>query len=253
MLGRAAGIIGAMSVAAVFYILLICGLIPYASIRSARALDRGAKLPDFKRHVYSALTVQAYMLISALVVAQQIEIDDAHATLLSSLFPRPHFEWKFVWVGLAALAVTLGTLPIRRRFVSDALKRRLYQRMPKTPRQLGGWSTVSLAAGFGEEVVYRGVLFNILAYTLHGWWPAAIICSAVFAIAHVIQGWFVAGCIFLFAVGFHGMVWYCGDLYTAMVVHFVYDLVIGIIIGFWLRPPPEVEPASAPDKAGITR
>ncbi|MES1211632.1 MAG: CPBP family intramembrane glutamic endopeptidase, partial [Acidobacteriota bacterium] len=137
----------------------------------------------------------------------------------------------------------------RRRYVSIELKRRLYRRMPHHGRQVLLWAVVALAAGFCEEVVYRGVLFQILDYQIGGWWPAAIIASAAFALAHAIQGWFVASVIFVFSLGFHGMVWYCGDLYTAMAVNFIYDLVIGILIGLVLKPPVGVSATQQPDEA----
>jgi membrane protease YdiL (CAAX protease family) len=229
-----------MSPVAIVYVVLICGLIPYAALKSARAVNGGAKMPGFGRHVVMALLTQAYMVAIALYAAYSLDF-------LRYVLPPARFEWRFVWVGLVALAVTLGTLPIRRRFVSDRLKQRSYARMPHNGRQVAAWALVALAAGFCEEVVYRGVLFNILDYNLGGWWPAAIIASAAFAIAHIIQGWFVAACIFLFALGFHAMVWYCGDLYTAMIVHFAYDLAIGIIVGFFLKPQAaEVDRAAAP-------
>ena len=74
-------------------------------------------------------------------------------------------------------------------------------------------------------------------------WPAAIIASAVFAVAHIIQGSVVALFIFVVSIGFHGLVRYCGDLYTAMVVHFLYDVAIGYIVGFVLKPLPATRPA----------
>jgi membrane protease YdiL (CAAX protease family) len=226
-----------MSPAAVLYLILMCGLVPWASIKGARAIRADlSKLPTFQKHVKLALFTQVFMLAFALYTAHSLE-------LFPYLFPRPHCEARFLWVGLLALAVTLGTFPIRRMLVSDELKRRMYVRMPHNAPQLAQWTLVALMAGVGEEIAYRGVLFQVLDYKLHGWWPAALIASAVFALAHIIQGWWVALWIFAFSLGFHGLVYYCGDLYTAMVVHFVYDLLIGIIAGFFLRPPPATPPA----------
>jgi membrane protease YdiL (CAAX protease family) len=226
-----------MSPAAALYLIVMCGLLPWAAIKSARAVNADpSKLPSFEKYVKVALFTQVFMLALSLWTARNID-------LLPRLFPRPHFEARFLWIGLLALAVTLGTLPIRRKLVSDELKRRMYKRMPHNGPQLAQWALVALMAGVGEEIAYRGVLFMILSYWLGGWWPAALIASAAFSLAHVIQGWWVALWIFAFSLGFHGLVYYCGDLYTAMIVHFLYDLLIGIIAGFFLRPPPPTQPA----------
>jgi membrane protease YdiL (CAAX protease family) len=222
-----------MAPSAAVFLFLTCVLLPWLSIKSARAANAGAKLPNFRKHLLIALGTQAYMLAMAMYTAHDVGI---------VLFPSPRLEWRFVGVGAVALAVLLGTLPIRRRLVSDVLKRRLYERMPHYAGQMWGWTGLAAVAGFGEEIVFRGVLFQILYYKLEHWWLAALIASAVFAVAHIIQGRMVALWIFAFSIGFHGLVRYCGDLYTAMIVHFVYDAAIGYLVGFVLKPTTRASP-----------
>jgi membrane protease YdiL (CAAX protease family) len=213
------------------------------SIKGHRALRRGAEPPTHKKYLVSGLISQAYFLFMALVTAR-MGYDEVH------LFPPARFQWSYLGLGLLALVVMVGTFPIRRRWVSDDLKRRLDRRAPCTGAQFAQWALLAAAAGFCEEIAYRGVLFTILHHWLGGWWPAAVVASAVFALAHMIQGWVVVAVIFLFSLGFHGLVWYTGDLYTAMITHFIYDVVIGFILGFVIRPTPPSEPPHPVDPAG---
>ncbi|MFX9123708.1 CPBP family intramembrane glutamic endopeptidase, partial [Acinetobacter baumannii] len=50
------------------------------------------------------------------------------------------------------------------------------------------WGVLSLSAGLGEEVAYRGALFLTLTWWIGNQWIALVIVAAVFALAHVRQG-----------------------------------------------------------------
>jgi membrane protease YdiL (CAAX protease family) len=121
--------------------------------------------------------------------------------------------------------------------------------MPRTPRERWLWGGVSLAAGFGEEVTYRGVMFILLSRLLGGPLPAAIIASAVFGFSHILQGWKNAVIIGIVALAMHGLVIWSGSLYIAMAVHGIYDLVAGFTygrLGERLGYPPEGIEVTAP-------
>jgi len=65
---------------------------------------------------------------------------------------------------------------------------------------------------------------------LGSWWPAVLVCSAAFAVAHFVQGVRTVVIIAIFAIGNHLIVRASGDLYTAMAIHFLYDLLAGVIL-----------------------
>jgi uncharacterized protein len=47
---------------------------------------------------------------------------------------------------------------------------------------------VSITAGFCEEFLFRGYFIWVFAPWL-GWWGAATLSLAIFAVAHIYQGW----------------------------------------------------------------
>jgi membrane protease YdiL (CAAX protease family) len=124
----------------------------------------------------------------------------------------------------------LGTLPWRWRTKSQQQQRRLYKIVPHGTREPFRWILLCLLAGVGEEIVYRGVLFGILYWWTDSWWIAAVISAITFGMAHMVQGWRSGVLITLLALGMQGLVRLTGDLYHAMAVHFVYDMIAMEII-----------------------
>jgi len=60
-------------------------------------------------------------------------------------------------------------------------------------------------------------------------WLALCLCVSAFALAHVVQGWRGILATAIIALLMHGVVYETGSLYLAIVVHAVYDLMVGII------------------------
>src|SRR5258706_280095 len=91
-----------------------------------------------------------------------------------------------------------GPLPMTRRRVfvlvgrgapgRAANKYRLYSILPHSANEFPSYLLLCLAAGIGEEVVYRGMLFAILAYLTGSQLAAVLLASVAFALAHAVQG-----------------------------------------------------------------
>ena len=67
-----------------------------------------------------------------------------------------------------------------------------------------GWAAAMLALGFAEEFVFRGFTLKTLAGGM-GFWPAAILLSAIFGIVHLLkpmENWIDA-----VSVGLYGLLW----------------------------------------------
>jgi membrane protease YdiL (CAAX protease family) len=143
------------------------------------------------------------------------------------LFPTPRMTAAAAGAAIVFLIVTLGTLPWRWRTKRDEERRRMLWMIPNRLSDLWWWALVAMAAGFGEEIVYRGVMFELWRRMLGSWLGAAAICVVVFTLAHFVQGRRAMAIIALIAAGFHAMVWLNGNLYAAMAVHAVYDFVAG--------------------------
>lgn len=103
--------------------------------------------------------------------------------------------------------------------------------IPRNSREKGLFALLSLAAGVGEEVVYRGWLITVLAPAFEGPWMAAGVSSMAFSLLHAYQG--PIGILrsglmgFLFAAAF--IVY--GSLWPLIIVHVSVDLFSGLVLG----------------------
>ena len=101
-----------------------------------------------------------------------------------------------------------------------------------------------LAAGVCEELVYRGTTAVLLTRLTGNLLAAIVIASAVFALAHVIQGRRAAIIVFFIALGAHALVFLTKSLFPVMAVHALYDAVGGVLMSRWYRR--ELESAPQP-------
>lgn len=146
-------------------------------------------------------------------------------------------------VGLPALSMiawsaglTLGALAIilifreTARFLGVPETPLLRALLPRTRRERTLFGVVSLAAGTGEEVAYRGYLIPVLA-TVTGLGPAAVLSTLVFGVLHAYQGWLgvlrtgVMGA--MLAAGFLAS----GSLWPPIIAHVLIDVLAGIVLG----------------------
>jgi membrane protease YdiL (CAAX protease family) len=107
----------------------------------------------------------------------------------------------------------------------------LAELIPRNARERSLFVLLSLAAGVGEEVAYRGYLVVVLGGLFEGPWMAAVVSSLAFSLLHAYQGALGilrSGLIgFLFAAAFILQ----GSLWPLIVVHVVVDLFSGFILG----------------------
>ncbi len=137
-----------------------------------------------------------------------------------------------VGVGLLATVPMLAALVIIRRLPWGPVQRlcRLVDEhlMPLfSDASLIGLLLLSLAAGLGEEVLFRGVLQDWFARWLGGDlgpWAALLLVSMLFGCCHWLNAVYA---VFAFLVGLYlGMVyWLSGSLLSAVVAHAAYDFV----------------------------
>lgn len=121
------------------------------------------------------------------------------------------------------LAVLVRRASPERNPVVDLLR-------PRTGRDRVFWSGAMLAAAVGEELVYRGALFTLLA----GWFdgralPAALLAALAFGLGHLAQGW--RGLLFstLMALAMQALVAVSGGLLLAMLAHLGYDVLVQLL------------------------
>jgi uncharacterized protein len=94
---------------------------------------------------------------------------------------------------------------------------------PKDNPQRRLWAAVSVHAGIGEELFYRGFLLAALNWYLP-LWAAALAATLIFGLGHMYQG--VKGVIGTAAVGAVMLALYAftGSLWVSILLHAVYDI-----------------------------
>jgi membrane protease YdiL (CAAX protease family) len=207
------------------FLLIIGVAIPYLAWKTKQRL-RGDELPMpraqfFFQTAIFQLIIYGFALFAASTNAIRLQ-----------LVP---IAWVRAWPALVLLAVTLSLLRLRWPYRDEADKRRLYAILPHDRRELGPYLLLCVVAAIAEEVIYRGVAYRLLVRLGLTIWIAAAILSIVFALAHAVQGWRSTIVIGLIAAGFHFIVIYSCGLLPAIVTHFVYDAIAGIVIPRWME------------------
>jgi membrane protease YdiL (CAAX protease family) len=214
--------------------------------------------PDVRVRQYRTVIVEEILLAGA-VAALWVAYDRPW----SALAPATPTGWPD-WVrwagwgaaaGICLLLVAQAAALVRNPEGLAAARRQLERVadfLPHTRRELGVFQILSLAAGVGEEIVFRGFAMPWLAAVAAGaglgggaaLWAAAIGSSVMFGLAHSYQG--AAGAVRTGAVGLGlaGLAVATGGLLAPMLVHSVVDLTSGRIAWLALRGPVAADPVS---------
>lgn len=140
-----------------------------------------------------------------------------------------------VAAGLAAtlpLAATLVFVPLERwhwaRQLSAQIRSFLHTLFEGAP--FGAIALVSLLAGIGEEMLFRGLIQDGLSQAWHPV-PALLIASVLFGLAHAVSPayWLLASLMGLYLGAIH--LW-SGNLLVVIIIHAAYDW---IAIHYYLR------------------
>ena len=138
-----------------------------------------------------------------------------------------------MWWGAGIFALGMATLwfflVLRKRggWSENRLVREL---MPTTPRERRLYAGLSICAGFGEELAYRGYAIPAVIVA-GGSAPAALaLTSAAFAVLHSYQG--VLGVVRTGVIGLiMGAVFlYTGSVWPLVVGHVLIDLAVGFVL-----------------------
>jgi membrane protease YdiL (CAAX protease family) len=151
-----------------------------------------------------------------------------------------------VWtLGLLAVAAVLQAtfLGLSRLFGWKESKL-LLELLPRTGEEKRAFAAVSVLAGFGEEIAFRGYAIPVLSPLLGGPWFAAVFTSATFGLLHAYQGPLGIVRTALFGLALAAAFILSGSLWPAVLAHFLLDLVVGV----WLaeRWTPETVREDAP-------
>ena len=108
----------------------------------------------------------------------------------------------------------------------------LRELLPRTPRERRVFAFLSLAAGIGEEIAFRGYALPVLAVAL-GLPGSVVVTSLVFGALHAYQG--PLGMVRTSVMGavLAGGMLVSGSVIPVMVAHTLVDLLGGLVISDW--------------------
>ena len=193
---------------------------PLAAWRGHRRLVRGDSIgPKLYRFRFSFYGILFSTLIAlAAAVTNQLSLP---------LVASP----SSVLFGLAFSLALVFSATRQRRQVDAAQQERI--RLLCAPANAKEWVWavwVGLCAGIGEEIVYRGVLFQIIVQVTSSASVALLVCVLAFALAHLPQGSPAIYVIALFGICFHILYFVSGGLVAPVVAHATYDIAVFTVL-----------------------
>jgi len=229
-----------IGIAGSLFLLIFVFVLPFLVVkktRAQRAAEAAGKTIERSRYFLAVLINQAVFGILGIAVARAEWVD---------IFARGSISAAAAALAAGTLAVAVASVPLRWKLTPDDERRRLLAARPEKAGDLGLWFLVSLAAGFIEEIVYRGVMATLLERITGSFAIAAVVSVAAFVLAHGGRGRHRLVVIGALAIVFHVLVRMTGTLFLAMTLHFLYDFLAGVVyIRLGKRMPPAPAHATA--------
>ncbi len=209
-----------------FYTAFLLELLPALALAQLPLLDEEGPLPRVPVYVSSAGVI---LLIGWLALMAGYAELGLEAMGLGPAGWGLVLGWS-VGLTLSALLLLWGFLAIRKA-VGIRETYLLVELLPKSFKEKIIFGFLSLAAGLGEELAYRGFLVPTLTLLL-GWsWGAALLSSTLFGLLHAYQGWL--GIVRTAALGFVLAASFImtGVLWPAILAHAILDVMAGVFLG----------------------
>ena len=202
-------------------------LLPALGAAQAQMLD---DLPLERMSVYGSSAVTIAVLGGA-ALGLGLRLGGPGALGLVPVAPGVLAAWA---VGMTATGVALvvGSLAVGRR-LGRPESRTVGELMPRTARERLAFTGLSLVAGLGEELAYRGYLVAVLA-PLVGPWGAVVAGAAAFSVLHGYQGRAGIARTGLLGLLLGASLVVTGSLWPAVAAHAAVDVVLGAVLGEWL-------------------
>ncbi len=220
----AALIIGGLGALDGVYTALLLILLPALGGAQSAVLD---EVPLERLPVYASSAV-TIALLGAVSAGLGIRSAGPAALGLVSLPVGTFAAWA-AGVLVTGVLLTLVSLPLGRRLgipetsAVDAL-------MPRTAEEKLAFTGLSLLAGLGEELAYRGYLLAMLA-PLVGPWGAVVLAAVPFSVLHGYQGWMGVARTAVLGLLLGVPLVVTGSLWPSVAAHAAIDIVLGAWLG----------------------
>jgi len=220
-------------------LLLICCqfVLPYRIGR--KRASTGAQIPRRNRYLGAmSLIVVQTMVVLIIGLANSLKmLGSRHIELNVSLFAAGFLILNMCFID-----------PVEWKYTSPEIKNRILNFLPHNSRERLAWVPVSLVISISEELAYRAVFFGLLYSLTRSYWGAAIISSVLFALAHRKYGLTAVGVMLFVGLGLQWCVYLSGGLYVSIGIHFLHNLINGLVYGWGLRDGPEAGMSPALDR-----
>lgn len=208
----------------------------YADLRLAQSVPHApfADPPRILGSVVAARVAWVLAMVSAgLFVSAALLASRQHAKAFARFTGLDQFDFDRLWVPGIAVAAVYLLIGCYIRLIDassvDALKGEPAV-LDATSRDglalaLYGITTV-VAAPFGEELFYRGFVFG--GFASWGFWPAAGVSSALFALSHLDASTLIP--FTLVGITLCWLYWRSGSLWDAIAFHSMFNLLSFILL-----------------------
>lgn len=216
-------IVGLPALDALFTTLLLV-LLPALGAAQAYMLD---DMPMERMPVYASSAV-TIALLGAAALGLGLRLGGSAAL---GLVPVGALE-MILWVGgLVAVAVVLvvASLAVGRR-VGLPESPVVADLMPRTGRERLAFTGLSLLAGLGEELAFRGYVLAVLG-PMTGPWVAVVLGAVPFSVLHGYQGPLGVARTGVLGLLLGASLVLTGSLWPAVVAHAAVDVVLGVVLG----------------------
>jgi membrane protease YdiL (CAAX protease family) len=202
------------------FLVFMAVVMPALALFSKRQLDAGFVFPRIRFYLES-MFFQGIILTFAVFIASRENIP-----LTGAPPPTPEDLALGLGIVLGALLVMWASL----RWSPRGLLERAFMIAPETYNEKLTWIFVSAVAALTEETAYRAVLFTIVSRLAPSVAVAIIITSALFALAHLAQGWSSATIVYIYAIAFQYLYISTESLLVPVLAHFLYDVAAGLYL-----------------------
>ena len=207
-----------------FFLAGLLELLPVLALGQVM-LARDVEIDRIPAYLHSGATI---LLLGILSLVMGRRLGGPEALGLKTPFSASDLLWTCA-LSIAGLG-TLLAFRCLRRALGRKEPRLVRDLLPVTAKERGLFAGLSLCAGFGEEVAYRGYAMTALLLISGSAALALIVTSATFGVLHAYQG--PIGVVRTGVVGLimGAALLHTGNLWPPIVAHALIDLIAGLVV-----------------------